>query len=666
MGDPRKTKARKPVDLEARQGVAEPKSRSVPEALGDAELMWRSITDASPDYIMLLDRAATILFVNRTVPDLTVSEVVGTTFYDHLPDVSRGTVKDCVNRLLSTGQPDRFEAEYHGRDGSVRHFESRMTPVMREGEVIALIVNSTDITERTKAQEALRESTERYRSLIHDVIDSTAVGVFILDANFQVIWTNGTMGRFLGIPDEDIIGRDKRSLILERVRHIFEEPQKFADRVLATYDDNTYVESFECHVLPDAGREERWLEHWSKPIQSGLYAGGRVELYYDVTRRRRTERALQESETRFRSIFEQAAAGMVVTAPDGRLLQVNPAYCRFLGYTERELLGMTGPEVTHPDDRDATRTRLAEARDGRRHVVDLEKRYIRADGTTVWGHVTAAWIRTGSSEAPYSVAMVQDITERKRAQEKARQLEGDLVHVARTSTMGEMAATLAHELNQPLAAIANYTEGCLNLLRGGQPDTAEMAVALEHVGQLTERAGMIIQRIRNFVHKSEPHRSSVRINGLVREVAVLIEPEARQRGILMDLELAEALGVVPADQIQIQQVVLNLARNGLEAMEDTEPGRRQLTIGTTRVEGDGIEVFVRDTGPGLVAGSSHKIFEPFFTTKPGGLGMGLTISRTILDAHQGRLWVEPGSDRGEGTTIRFSLPVASAESDDGT
>jgi len=664
MGDSRKTNARLLEELEAvRTRVLEPKPQPAQDVLRESEVLWRSITDASPDYIMLLDRAATILFINRTVPDLTVEEVIGTPFYDYLPPAGRRTAKDSADRVFNTGQPDRFEVAYHGRDGAVRLFESRVAPVMREGEVVALIVNSSDVTERTRAQEALREAKERYSSLIHDVIDSTAVGVFILDASFEVTWVNGTMSGYLGLPHGELIGKDKRQLIRERVQDIFEKPQEFADRVLATYDDNTYIESFECHVLPAAGREERWLEHWSKPIQTGLYAGGRVELYHDVTQRRRTEQALQDSEARFRSLFEKAAAGMVATAPDGRFLQVNPAYCRFLGYTAQELLRMTGPDVTHPDDRQATRTRLAEARDGRRQVVDHEKRYLRKDGTTVWGHVCAAWIRATSGKELYSVAIVQDITTRKRAEEKARRLEGDLVHVARTSTMGEMAATLAHELNQPLAAIANYTEGCQNLLRSSKFDAGELGDALQHVGQLTERAGKIIQRIRRLIHKGEPHRSSVDVNDLVREIAGLVELEAHQHNARVSLALAETLPLVLADQIQIQQVILNLARNGLEAMEETAPPQRCLIIGTALADPSNVEVMVRDTGHGWPAGDAQELFEPFFTTKPRGLGMGLAISRTIIDSHQGRLWAEPGSQRPGGATIRFSLPVATAESD---
>jgi PAS domain S-box-containing protein len=481
---------------------------------------------------------------------------------------------------------------------------------------------------------------------------------------------------------------------------------------------------------------------------------------------------------------------MVATAPDGRFLQVNPAYCRFLGYTEQELLRLTGPDVTHPDDREATRARLAEAREGSRQVVDLEKRYVRKNGTTVWAHVSAAWIRASSGKDLYSVAIVQDITtrkraeeaerkssnllhsvlegttdavfvkdrqgryllinpvgarwlgrtpqeivgkddsellleheaqriqaadqkvlttdqpdvfegpvtlcgkpwtlltaksayhddqgnilgligvardiaDRKRAEEKTRRLEADLVHVARTSTMGEMAATLAHELNQPLAAIANYTEGCQNLLRSGEVDATELGDALRHVGQLTERAGKIIQRIRRLVHKGEPHRSTVDVNDLVREIAGLVELEARQYDARVSLALAETLPVVLADQIQIQQVILNLARNGLEAMEETGPAQRCLIIGTTLADPSNVEVMVRDLGHGLPAGDVGELFEPFFTTKPRGLGMGLAISRTIIESHQGRLWAEPGSQRSGGATIRFSLPVATAERDHG-
>ncbi|MHC4092578.1 MAG: PAS domain-containing protein, partial [Planctomycetota bacterium] len=280
-----------------------------------------------------------------------------------------------------------------------------------------------EIAERKQAERALRDSEERFRSLIHDVIDSAAVGIFILDSAFNVVWANRALGTFFDIRRDELIGKDKCQLIRQRIQHVFENPGHFAEKVLATYASNTYTERFECHVLPAEGRQERWLEHWSKPIRTGLYAGGRVEVYLDTTERKRAVQALRASEQRFRSTFENAGAGMARVNQDGRFIQVNRALSNLLAYDEEELLKLTVAQVTHPGDRDETLRRLDELKAGRRQVLDLEKRYSRKDGTTVWAHVTVSCVPGGDSKDRHYVALVQDITRRKQAEHALRDSE---------------------------------------------------------------------------------------------------------------------------------------------------------------------------------------------------------------------------------------------------
>jgi PAS domain S-box-containing protein len=191
---------------------------------------------------------------------------------------------------------------------------------------IAFALHNIELEEKHKhAEEALQKSEEKYRSLTNDVLDSSAAGMFILDSDFRVVWVNRALEDYFDVKRDDIIGKDKRQLILERIKDIFENPDSFAHTIFTTYDDNTYIERFECHVLPDGTREERWLEHQSQPIQSGLYAGGRIEHYYNITARKQAEENLHQSEEKYRSLFEDSKDAIYITSRDGKFLDVNRA-----------------------------------------------------------------------------------------------------------------------------------------------------------------------------------------------------------------------------------------------------------------------------------------------------------------------------------------------------
>ena len=247
-----------------------------------------------------------------------------------------------------------------------------------------------------------------------------------------------------------------------------------------------------------------------------------------------------------------------------------------------------------------------------------------------------------------------DITERKRAEEAARQRHAELTHVLRLSTMGEMAAGLAHEINQPLAAIVNYAQGCGRRLRADAHSVPAVLPVIDSIASEALRAGEIIRRLRHMVRKDVGRQEWMDVNALIAEAARLIEPEARQHSVEVDLYLAPALPRVMGDGIQIEQVVLNLLRNAIEAMCETS-ARRALQVVTRSLAEDAVEVAVRDTGPGMPADVALHVFDPFFSTKPNGLGMGLSISRSIVESHNGRVWATPNPDGG--TTFRVQLPA---------
>ncbi len=257
------------------------------------------------------------------------------------------------------------------------------------------------------------------------------------------------------------------------------------------------------------------------------------------------------------------------------------------------------------------------------------------------------------------IEVVRDITKHKRTEEQTQHARIALEHSARLAMAGEMASGFAHELNQPLCAVLNYTNACLQMIGTGTANSAKFIDALEQIASQTERMGQIIQRIRHLVNNHEPRKSTVDVNETVLEIVSLEESEASQKGISVQTELAEDFPLILADRIQLQQVVLNLVRNAFEAMSETAIDQRQLTIQTSMAGGDAIEVAIHDTGRGLSPETVEKIFDSFFTTKTGGLGIGLSISRSIIASHGGNLWAEPNPDTG--ATFRFTLPSKGAE-----
>jgi two-component system sensor histidine kinase DctS len=287
----------------------------------------------------------------------------------------------------------------------------------------------------------------------------------------------------------------------------------------------------------------------------------------------------------------------------------------------------------------------------------FEIQFRRRNGEKFWALVYEAPLIDADGKQSGWMASVLDVTERKHAEEMARQQQEKLQRTGRLITMGEMASTLAHELNQPLSAIASYNTGCLNRLAQPQFDAEELRNALTKLGVQAQRAGQIIRRVHDFVRKSEPQVGVCAINAVVEDTVGFIEFDAKSRGVQLRTMPAPGDPQVRADRILIEQVLLNLARNGIEAMGQTPARQRQLAITVTCEDGQAV-VSVADHGHGIPDEVAANLFQPFFTTKDEGMGMGLNICRSIIEFHQGRLWFEPND--GGGAVFRFSLPVRSA------
>ena len=310
----------------------------------------------------------------------------------------------------------------------------------------------------------------------------------------------------------------------------------------------------------------------------------------------------------------------------------------------------------HPDDRDSTVTFCLES-SHRCKDYEFEYRMISADGREVWLHDMVSVVSSNGEPQALRGFMI-DVTERKRAEIEVRQHRAELAHIGRVSTMGELAAAIAHELNQPLAAIAANVGAAKRFMKSGKVDLKEIGDILEDIAEDDKRAAEVILRLRSLMKKGEINIEALEVNEMIRETLVLVHSDLLIKSVGIEADLGRDLPTVQGDRVQVQQVFLNLVMNARDAVKELEHGRQRIIVRTKSSGKQGVQVAVSDYGNGIVEENLEKIFHPFFSTKPQGLGMGLAISRTIIEAHGGRLWVENNPD--QGATFYFTLRALEA------
>ncbi|HET7203767.1 MAG TPA: PAS domain S-box protein [Steroidobacteraceae bacterium] len=381
----------------------------------------------------------------------------------------------------------------------------------------------------------------------------------------------------------------------------------------------------------------------------------------DITLRKQAEERLRRSEAELRLAQELANLGNYVihldhSEPD----YYSPQLHRILGIASMD---DAVPLTTllrlwvHPGDREKLDEAVADLQSTQASC-DVEYRIVRTDGVTRHLHHIAQITRDTQGHPLRHVGTIHDVTDRRQGEDEARQLQERLTHFSRLSTMGEMAAGLAHEINQPLSAITMYAQACQRFMRSPNREDDDVMAALEQISAQALRAGEVIRRLRNFVKNREVKREPVDCNRLLDDLRTLAETDARLHNVRLRIEAEPGLPTVYADPIQLQQVVLNLVRNAIDAMSDVPETQREVVLSTHRLPEGEIEVVVADHGSGLAPEATEHLFNPFFTTKAGGTGLGLAISRSIVRAHGGRLWHTPNERMG--ARFHFTLPVSPA------
>ena len=351
-------------------------------------------------------------------------------------------------------------------------------------------------------------------------------------------------------------------------------------------------------------------------------------------------------------MFETAPVGITMRDFEHRrYLTANESFQRMIGYTEDELRHLTALDITHEDDLPATQQRIESGVIG----VLQRKRYRRKDGEVVWADITPFVVPSTDSTPTFLGTVIVDITERRRAEDALQEAQADLARLNRVMLLGEMTASIAHEVNQPISAVITNAQAGLRWLDARRPDLEEVRQALSRVVRDGNRAGDVIDRIRALVRKVPPHRDRSNINEAIHEVIALTRTEVERNRIRLQTRLADDLPLVPADRVQLQQVIMNLIVNAIEAMAGISDRPRELTIASGEGDANTVFVKVRDTGPGIDPADLDRLFQSFYTTKPDGIGMGLAISRSIVEAHGGTLSATPNQPNG--AIFQFTVPT---------
>jgi two-component system sensor kinase FixL len=370
------------------------------------------------------------------------------------------------------------------------------------------------------------------------------------------------------------------------------------------------------------------------------------------------EGALLAAEARLRSILRTVPDAMIVIDEQGRIESLSSTAERLFGYTTDEVVGrnisifMPSP---YREQHDAYMGRYLTT--GERHIIGIGRVVSgqRKDGTVFPMHLTVGELR--SAEGHFFTGFIRDLTDQQITETRLKELQSEVTHMSRFTALGEMASTLAHEINQPLTAISNYLKGCQRLLQRMQGEqSAVLGDALGKAADQALRAGSIIRRLREFVARGESERRIENLPKLIEDASTLALIGARESGIEVSFRLDPAVDLVLADRIQIQQVVVNLIRNAIDDMTEHPVNVRRIDIAAITQPDNMVEVSVADTGGGIAPEIAGQLFQPFVTTKRKGMGLGLSICRTIIEAHGGKIWVEAGP--GGGTAFRFTLRAA--------
>jgi PAS domain S-box-containing protein len=552
---------------------------------------------------------------------------------------------------VRSGRGFTMEARFRrAEDGTYRWHLNRAVALRdAEGKILRFVGTSTDIEDLKQSQEDLREADERTRLIIDTALDA----VVTMDTHGKVTSWNKQAEIIFGWNPAETVGRHMADMIIpeqHRTAHA-----RGLRHFLATGEGPILRRRIEITAIRRSGVEFP-VELEVVPMKLGQHWIFSAFIR-DITESKLAEEKLRQSELNLRQMTETIPEMLWSATPDGAIDYCNARVLDYAGLSGGEIMGSGWTTLLHPDDVDqASRDWMSSVTTGAPYQIEV--RALRAsDRTYRWCVMSALPLLDQQGRILKWYGTVVDMHDWKQAQEDLRNTQAELAHMTRVMTMGELAASIAHEVNQPLAAIIASGDSCTAWLANDPPNLDRARAASARMIQAATQASDIVQRTRAFFKKASSAMVTLEINEAIEEALQLIRGEILRKDVSLYTRLDRHLPKVSGDRVQLEQVILNLIMNGMDAMAaDSQP--KQLVIQSTWKEPGDILVSVADTGPGIPAEHMDKMFNPFFTTKPEGMGMGLSISRSLIEAHGGRLWVTPNQPRG--AVFHFALPVTTA------
>ena len=633
------------------------RSRRQTAALKASEQHWKAVFEENPTLYFLVDANGTILSVNALAGaqlGLDAKDLVGRPWLDLSFDADRALDERRLAECAETpGTSHSWEARKVRKDGTVLWARQNAGFVLWGEREPVFLISCEDVTERHKARIEAQEAVARSQAYLLEAQRLGRTGSWSLNEASDLWTSSPELLRIFGLGPEDEMTAD---LIRQRVHP---DDRNFIEGIIDSRRSSVDDYEYDFRIILPNG-ETRHLHSVSHPVFGE--DGAMVEYVgttMDVTERKLAEDQLRRSEAslhqaqrigRMGSWSQGSASGQMSATPElHRIFGLDPETDNLT----RERLGQS----IHPDDRADVVATIERGR-SENVAIDVDHRIVLPDGAVRYVHGSSHPIFAPGGEVIEWIGTVMDVTEIRQAQEALRQAYADLARASRLSIVGELTAALAHEVNQPIAAaVANANAG-LRFLDRDSPDLEEARSAVEAIVTNGARAAEIVSRTRRLFEKGEPQRELLEVDDVVRETVLLLGGEALRHAVAIRTSMAEDAPPVAADRVQLQQVLMNLILNGIDAVKEVE-GRREVAIQSRLAGGDEIQVSVSDTGVGLPADHAERLFDTFFTTKAHGTGMGLSISRSIIAGHGGRLWAEPNQPRG--AAFHFTLPLTVPE-----